>query len=66
MSSATVMFNVLGVLLDSIIEALDQTNSGAPDRSLITTGSIAWDEADCGQLVVGVAQQYVTTVFPVW
>lgn len=35
-----------------------------PDRSCVITGSIAWDDCECGQLVVSIVRQFPASQWP--
>jgi len=44
--------------------AMAGSSVGAPDRSCVVPGAIAWDECDCGLLAVSVARTYYSDDFP--
>lgn len=49
----------LAVLMRECIEPfLAGTTSGMPDRSCVTSGEIAWDDCECGQLVVSIVDGF--------
>ncbi|MFZ0789744.1 MAG: hypothetical protein WAM94_08990 [Chromatiaceae bacterium] len=50
-----------------IVDALDQTPAGAPDRQclLLPTGMIPWDNCDCGgQVALAIRRTYAADTFP--
>lgn len=50
-----------------VVDALDQTPAGAPDRQclLLPTQTIPWDDCDCGgQVALAIRQVYGSAVFP--
>lgn len=51
-------------LRDCILPYLEGTTSGLPNRVCITTGEIAWDDCECGQLVISQTTQYESVTFP--
>lgn len=49
----------LAVLMRQCIEPfLETTTSGMPDRSCVTAGAIAWDDCECGQLIVSIVNGF--------
>lgn len=52
-------------LRDCITPYLEGTTSGIPNRVCITTGEIAWDDCECGQLAISLTTQYESSAFPV-
>jgi hypothetical protein len=57
-------FELAEHLRDCITPYLAGTTSGLPARVCITTGEIAWDECECGQLVVALDTAYESASFP--
>lgn len=51
-------------LMECVRPYLEGTSSGLPERMCITTGDIAWDECECGQLAISLTNQYETAEFP--
>jgi len=51
-------------LRDCILPYLEGTTSGLPARVCVTTGEIAWDDCECGQLAISLTNQYETASFP--
>lgn len=51
-------------LMECIRPFLAGTTSGLPNRMCITTGAIAADECECGQLAISLTNQYETADFP--
>ena len=51
-------------LRDCILPYLEGTTTGLPSRVCITTGQIAWDDCECGQLVVSLDRTYDSGTFP--
>lgn len=50
---------------DCVLEWLTEwTSEGAPDRSTVETGDLAWDECECGQLAINLLQAYPSESFP--
>jgi hypothetical protein len=52
-------------LRECITPYLAGTTSGLPARVCITTGEIAWDECECGQLAISLTSQYESSAFPI-
>lgn len=44
---------------------LPDTSQGAPDRSCVVWGSLAWDDCECGQLAVIIGRRFPSGRFPV-
>lgn len=40
------------------------TVAGAPPRSCVITGEIAWDDCECGQLIVAITNSFASNNFP--
>lgn len=57
-------YDVTKLLLDDIDAALTDTDGGNPDRVVITSGAIAWDECECGQLAASIGRSYLSDAFP--
>jgi hypothetical protein len=57
-------FELAEHLRDCIAPYLAGTTSGMPNRVCITTGAIAYDECECGQLAISLVNQFETATFP--
>jgi hypothetical protein len=57
-------FDLAEHLRDCITPYLEGTTSGLPARVCVTSGEIAWDDCECGQLAVSLTNQYETASFP--
>src|SRR6187402_1380307 len=57
-------FELAEHLRGCITPYLEGTTSGLPARVCITTGEIAWDDCECGQLAISLTSQYETAAFP--
>lgn len=57
-------FQLAEHLLDCIKPYIDTTSSGPPSRACVHTGEIAWDDCECGQLIVSLIDQYESDTFP--
>lgn len=57
-------FDIAEHLRDCITPKLATTTRGLPNRVCIHTGEIAWDDCECGQLVVSFIRSFETAVFP--
>lgn len=57
-------YDIAERLRDCIIPFLAMTSSGVPPRTCIITGQIAWEDCECGQLVVAVDDGGEVTSFP--
>jgi hypothetical protein len=52
-------------ILHAIIDALEDAETGVPDRACVVPGSnVAWDQCDCGQLAVVVTRSFPSVTFP--
>lgn len=51
-------------LMECIRPYLAGTTGGLPNRMCITTGEIAWDDCECGQLAISATTQYESANFP--
>ena len=49
-------FDLAQHLLDCIRPYIDTTSSGPPSRACVHTGEIAWDDCECGQLIVSLVE----------
>lgn len=41
-----------------VLERLEMTSKGLPERACVISGELAWDECECGQLTVAIANEY--------
>lgn len=57
-------FTLAEHLRDCILPYLEMTTLGIPDRVCLTTGEVAWDDCECGQLAVSWMGNFDTEVFP--
>lgn len=61
-------YNIASQLLtcaaDQVAEAWVETPDEIPQRQCVVWGAIAWDDCECGQLVVSIADQYPSNSFP--
>jgi hypothetical protein len=57
-------FELAEHLRDCILPFLEITTQGLPNRVCITTGEIAWDDCECGQLVISTVDRYESGTFP--
>ena len=57
-------FDLAQHLLDCIRPYIDTTSSGPPNRACVHTGEIAWDDCECGQLIVSLVEQFESDTFP--
>lgn len=51
-------------LRDCILPYLEMTTQGVPGRVCIHTGDIAWDDCECGQLVISWVDDFESVNFP--
>lgn len=51
-------------LRECIMSRLAGTPEGEPPRSCVISGGIAWDDCECGQLVVAINRTYFSSNFP--
>lgn len=45
-------------------QRLLDTAAGEPARSCVTAGAVAWDDCECGQLVVSIVRDFLSNSFP--
>lgn len=57
-------YTVAETLRAAAYTAMAESSVGAPNRSCVVPGTIAWDECDCGLLAVSVARTYYSDNFP--
>lgn len=57
-------FDLAQHLLDCIRPYIDTTSSGPPSRACVHTGEIAWDDCECGQLIVSLVESFESETFP--
>lgn len=58
------IYGIAERLRECVHDRLGSTPEGAPPRSCVIAGSIAWDDCECGQLVVAMRRQYFSSNFP--
>lgn len=58
------VYRIAERLRECVAERLLDTPEGAPARSCVIAGAIAWDDCECGQLVVSMRRAYFSTNFP--
>lgn len=58
------IYGIAQTLLTCATVRLDETEAGAPDRACVITGPIAWDNCQCGQLIVAITNSYTSNNFP--
>lgn len=58
------IYQVAENLRECVHNRLATTPAGAPDRSCVISGAIAWDDCECGQFVVSIGQSYFSSNFP--
>lgn len=51
-------YDIATAIKDCAYDWLSTTTSGAPDRSCVVAGAIAWDDCECGQLAVSLVSNY--------
>lgn len=57
-------YSIGGALLACAADSLAATDAGAPDRSCVIAGGIAWDDCECGQLTVAMTGTFPSSSFP--
>lgn len=57
-------FDLAEYLLECIRPSLQTTGEGLPGRMCVHTGEIAWDDCECGQLVVSLMAKFDSGTFP--
>lgn len=57
-------FAIAQRLLDCALDRLADTPSDVPPRACVITGPIAWDDCECGQLVVAITDSFTSSNFP--
>lgn len=58
-------FQVVTGIGECIVEALEATPAGAPDRVCIPVpGAVAWDDCQCGQLTITTTRNFSARQFP--
>jgi hypothetical protein len=58
------IYQVAERLRECIHGRLETVPPGAPERSCVTAGQIAWDDCECGQLIVSIGRTYFSSNFP--
>lgn len=64
MAPDTRIYDVAEALRDCVMERLEDTDAGAPDRSCVTTGSVSYDDCECGSLYVNLTRNFASQNFP--
>lgn len=41
-----------------VLERLEMTSKGVPERACVISGELAWDECECGQFTVAIQNEY--------
>lgn len=57
-------YDIAEKLRDCIVTYLEMTTTGVPPRQCIVSGQIAWDDCECGQLVVALQDGGEVVSFP--
>lgn len=57
-------YTIASTLLQCALDELEDTAGGIPPRACVITGGIAWDDCQCGQLVVAITADYPSANFP--
>jgi hypothetical protein len=57
-------YEIAKKLKECVMTYLETTSSGVPARSCVHIGEIAWDDCECGQLIVGGVDGGEITSFP--
>lgn len=63
-SQPLAIYNVAESLRLCASEWLENTPEGTPDRSCVVAGQIAWDDCECGQLIVSIGRNFFSSNFP--
>lgn len=63
-SNPLALYHVAENLLECASNALATTPNGTVDRRCVTTGEVAWDDCECGQLIVSIRRSYASSNFP--
>lgn len=58
------IFQIEQSLLNCVLAGLDNTGALSIDRVCIVPGEIAWDQCQCGQLVIAETQRFPSLSFP--
>lgn len=64
MAPDTRAYGIAQVILNCALDALTDTIGGQPPRACVITGAIAWDNCECGQLIVSLTSSYPSSNFP--
>lgn len=57
-------FDLAEHLLECIRPYIETTSSGAPGRMCVHAGAVAWDDCECGQLIVSLVDKFESGTFP--
>lgn len=52
------VFDIASHIKDCVLERLEMTSKGLPERACVISGELAWDECECGQLTVAIVSEY--------
>lgn len=52
------LYDIAVKIKECIEPWLEATTTGLPERSCVTAGEIAWDECECGQLIVSMQNNF--------
>ena len=63
-ANPSVLFDLAVDLKDCILNAMAREGVELPERACVVTGDIAWDDCECGQLVVNLVDTFLTDSFP--
>lgn len=55
------VFDIAAHIKECVLAWLELTTSGVPERACVAAGEIAWDECECGQLIVSMQNNYEAT-----
>lgn len=58
------IYQVAENLRECVSQRLEDTPDGSPDRSCVVVGQIAWDDCECGQLIVAIGETFFSSNFP--
>jgi hypothetical protein len=52
------VYDIAQHIKQCVLERLEMTSEGLPERACVISGELAWDECECGQLTVAIANEY--------
>lgn len=52
------VYDIAIKIKECVLERLEMTSKGLPERACVISGELAWDECECGQLTVAIANEY--------